>query len=178
MGGGMMGPKKKMARGGPVKRMGGGMMGPKKKTAKMMGGGMMGPKKKTAKMMGGGMMGPKKKMAKGGAMAKAKSRKPSGRINLDDLKRARDAKMPTGRSAAAKRLAGRSKKTASILGGMKQGKGNPAGKDMSLTGRIKALLGSKKPKAKSMDMGPAIKRRKGLGSLAKGIKRKTAGKRK
>ena len=41
MGGGMMGPKKKMARGGPVKKMGGGMMGPKKKTAKMMGGGMM-----------------------------------------------------------------------------------------------------------------------------------------
>ena len=41
------------------------MMGPKKKMAK---GGV-------AKRMGGGMMGPKKKMAKGGAAKLAKSRK-------------------------------------------------------------------------------------------------------
>ena len=164
MGGGMMGPKKKMARGGPVKKMGGGMMG---------------PKKKTAKMMGGGMMGPKKKMAKGGALAKARSRKPSGRINLDDLKRARDSKMPTGRSAAAKRLAGKGKATATMIGKMKQGKGNVAGKEMSLTGRIRALLGSGRVKPKSMDMGPKIKRKaKGLGALGKTARRKAAGKKK
>ena len=149
MGGGMMGPKKKMAKGGVAKRMGGGMMGPKKKTAKMMGGGMMGPKKKTAKMMGGGMMGPKKKMAKGGAVAKARLKKPSGRLTSDDVKRA----MPTGRSAAAKKLAGLSPATATMLGKFKQGKGNPAGKDLSFMGSIRSLL-KKKPKAKSMDMAP------------------------
>jgi len=162
MGGGMMGPKKKMARGGPVKKMGGGMMG---------------PKKKTAKMMGGGMMGPKKKMAKGGALAKA--RKPSGRINLDDLKRARDEKMPTGRSAAAKKLAGKGKATATMIGKMKQGSGNVAGKDMSLTGRIRSLLAKRKPKGKSMDMGPKIKRKgKGIGSMIGKMRRKAAGKKK
>ena len=53
------------------------------------------------KKRGGGMMGPKKKMAKGGAIAKAKLRKPSGRLTSDDVKRA----MPTGRSAAAKKAA-------------------------------------------------------------------------
>jgi len=164
MGGGMMGPKKKMARGGPVKKMGGGMMG---------------PKKKTAKMMGGGMMGPKKKMAKGGSLALARARKPSGRINLDDLKRARDSKMPTGRSAAAKRLAGKGKATATIIGRMKEGKGNPAGKDMSLTGRIRSLLAKRKPKGKSMDMGPKIKRKgKGIGSMIGKMRRKAAGKKK
>ena len=94
------------------------------------------------------------------------------KLKLEDLKKAAAFKTPTGRSAAAKKLAGRDIATATTIGRMKQGKGNPAGKDMSLTGRIKALLGSKKPKAKSMDMGPAIKRRKSLGSLAKGIKRK------
>ena len=121
MGGMMMGPKKKMAKGGSAK----------KKTAKRMGGGMMGPKKKTAGMMGGGMMGPKKKMAKGGSAAKkieetkiglhkleamgmlgklkatfnkARARKPSGRMTVDDIKRA---------SAFVKRrkqLAGKSEK--------------------------------------------------------------------
>jgi len=149
----------------------------KKKAVRRMGGGMMGPKKKTAKMMGGGMMGPKKKMAKGGALAKA--RKPSGRINLDDLKRARDSKMPTGRSAAAKRLAGKGKATATIIGRMKEGKGNPAGKDMSLTGRIRSLLAKRKPKGKSMDMGPKIKRKgKGIGSMIGKMRRKAAGKKK
>ena len=127
--------------------------------------------------MGGGMMGPKKKMAKGGALAKA--RKPSGRINLDDLKRARDSKMPTGRSAAAKRLAGKGKATATIIGRMKEGKGNPAGKDMSLTGRIRSLLAKRKPKGKSMDMGPKIKRKgKGIGSMIGKMRRKAAGKKK
>ena len=168
MGGGMMGPKKKMARGGPVKKMGGGMMG---------------PKKKTAKMMGGGMMGPKKKMAKGGALAKARSRKPSGRLNVDDIKRGLDkmdrAPIPTGRSAAAKRLAGKGKATATIIGRMKEGKGNPAGKDMSLTGRIRSLLAKRKPKGKSMDMGPKIKRKgKGIGSMIGKMRRKAAGKKK
>jgi len=157
--------KQAMKRGGAVKKRGGGMMGPKKKRAggimKKRGGGMM------EKMMGGGMMGPKKKMAKGGAMAKAKSRKPSGRINLDDLKRARDEKMPTGRSAAAKKLAGRGKATATMIGKMKQGSGNVAGKDMSLTGRIRSLLASSKPKRKG-----------GLGALGKAMRRKAAGKKK
>jgi len=132
------------------------------------------------KKRGGGMMGPKKNMAKGGAMAKAKSRKPSGRINLDDLKRARDEKMPTGRSAAAKKLAGRGKATATMIGKMKQGSGNVAGKDMSLTGRIRSLLASSKPKPKSMDMGPKMKSKgKGaIGALGKVMRRKGAGKKK
>ncbi len=116
------------------------------------------------KKRGGGMMGPKKKMAKGGALEKARARKPSGRINLDDLKRAK--KIPTGRSAAAKKLAGKGKATATIIGRMKEGKGNPVGKDMSLTGRIRALLGKRKPKAK------------GLGALGKAARRKAAGKKK
>ena len=132
------------------------------------------------KKRGGGMMGPKKKLAKGGALKKAKARKPSGRINLDDLKRARDAKMPTGRSAAAKKLAGRGKATATMIGKMKQGSGNVAGKDMSLTGRIRSLLASGKVKPKSMDMGPKMKSKGkgGLGALGKVMRRKGAGKKK
>ena len=58
-------------------------------------------KKKAVKKRGGGMMGPKKKLAKGGALKRARDRKPSGRLNVDDVKRA----MPTGRSAAAKKAA-------------------------------------------------------------------------
>jgi len=160
----------------------------KKKAVRRMGGGMMGPKKKMArggpvKKMGGGMMGPKKKMAKGGALAKARSRKPSGRLNVDDIKRGLDkmdrAPIPTGRSAAAKRLAGKGKATATIIGRMKEGKGNPAGKDMSLTGRIRSLLAKRKPKGKSMDMGPKIKRKgKGIGSMIGKMRRKAAGKKK
>ena len=102
------------------------------------------------------------------------------RINLDDLKRARDEKMPTGRSAAAKKLAGKGKATATMIGKMKQGSGNVAGKDMSLTGRIRSLLASGKVKPKSMDMGPKMKSKgkKGLGALGKGIRRKAAGKKK
>jgi hypothetical protein len=166
MGGGMMGPKKKMARGGPVKRMGGGMLGPKKK------------------MAGGGSMGPKKKLAKGGALKKALGRKSSGRINMDDLKRARDAKMPTGRSAAAKKAAmkGVTTRSGTMMAKFKQGKGNPAGKDLSFNSRIMALLkkGRKTPKAKSMDMGPKMKSKgKGaIGALGKVMRRKGAGKKK
>ena len=133
-GGGMMGPKKKMARGGPVKKR------------------------------GGGMMGPKKKMAKGGL---ARKRKPSGRITVDDMKR---AGMSTGRSAAAKKVAMKGVKTkgGTMLAKLKQGKGNPAGKDLSRLGNIKALLGSftgKKPKPKSMDMAPQPKRPKKMPGL-------------
>ena len=133
-----------MKRGGAVKKRGGGMMGPKKKMAK---GGV-------AKRMGGGMMGPKKKMAKGGAIDKALARKPSGRLNKDDIKRA----MPTGRSAAAKKAAMKGTKggaKAALMGSIMKGKGNPAGKDMSIAGKIRGAmgllgrrkaLGGKKPK--------------------------------
>ena len=110
----MLGPKKKMARGGPVKKR------------------------------GGGMMGPKKKMAKGGL---ARKRKPGGRMTVDDIKRA----MPTGRSAAAKKIAmkGAKTKAGTFFGKFKQGKGNPAGKDMSLRGKLRAMTISKlKRKAK------------------------------
>ena len=126
--------KQAMKRGGAVKKRGGGMMGPKKKRAggimKKRGGGMM------EKMMGGGMMGPKKKMAKGGAVDKAKKRKPSGRLTVDDVKRV----IPTGRSAAAKKVAGKSKKAATFMGKFKQGKGNPAGKDLSMKGQLSSFL--------------------------------------
>jgi hypothetical protein len=103
-------------------------------------------KKKAVKKRGGGMMGPKKKLAKGGALKKARdpyavarARKPSGRLNVDDIKRA----MPTGRSAAAKKAAmkgTKSGKKAALMGSIMQGKGNPAGKDMSMMGRIRSVL--------------------------------------
>jgi hypothetical protein len=123
-------------------------------------------KKKAVKRMGGGMMGPKKKMAKGGL---ARKRKPSGRITVDDMKR---AGMSTGRSAAAKKVAMKGVKTkgGTMLAKLKQGKGNPAGKDLSRLGSIKALLGlglgSKKPKPKSMNMAPQPKRPKKMPGLA------------
>ena len=135
MGGGMMGPKKKMARGGAMKKRGGGMM---------------------EKMMGGGMMGPKKKMAKGGiagtmrrALERAKARKPGGRLNVDDIKRALAA--PKGRSAAAKKAAMKGVKTkgSTLMAKLKQGKGNPAGKDMSMRGKLRSMtLAKLKRKAK------------------------------
>jgi len=92
------------------------------------------------KKRGGGMMGPKKKMAKGGAIAKAKLRKPSGRLTSDDVKRA----MPTGRSAAAKKAAMKGTKggaKAALMGSIMKGKGNPAGKDMSVAGKIRGVTG-------------------------------------
>jgi hypothetical protein len=58
------------------------------------------------------------------------------KLKLEDLKKAAAFKTPTGRSAAAKKLAGRDIATATTIGRMKQGKGNPAGKDLSLTGFI------------------------------------------
>jgi hypothetical protein len=108
MGGGMMGPKKKMARGGPVKRM------------------------------GGGMMGPKKKMAKGGATKKVRGKSAIDYLSkLDGLK---PPKKPTGRSAAAKKAAmkGVKAKGSSLISKLRQGKGNPAGKDMSVMGRVRS----------------------------------------
>ena len=121
----------------------------KKKTAMKRGG--------AVKKRGGGMMGPKKKMAKGGPVAKPLARKPSGRLTADDLKQAR-AKMPTGRSAAAKKAAMKGTKgsaKAALMGSIMKGKGNPAGKDMSIAGKIRGAmgllgrrkaLGGKKPK--------------------------------
>jgi len=105
------------------------------------------------KKRGGGMMGPKKKLAKGGTAKKAtraleylKKIKGSlgskGRASLADL-------MPKGRDAAAKKAAGKSKKIATIMGKFKQGKGNPAGKDMSLRGKLRSMtLAKLKRKAK------------------------------
>ena len=98
-------------------------------------------KKKAVKKRGGGMMGPKKKLAKGGALKRARDRKPSGRLNVDDVKRA----MPTGRSAAAKKAAMKGTKggkKAALMGSIIKGKGNPAGKDMSIAGKIRGALGS------------------------------------
>tara|TARA_R100000951_G_scaffold18992_1_gene15724 strand:+ start:252 stop:638 length:387 start_codon:yes stop_codon:yes gene_type:complete len=92
------------------------------------------------KKRGGGMMGPKKKMARGGAVAKARDRKPSGRLNADDIKRA----MPTGRSAAAKKAAMKGTKggkKATLMGSIIKGKGNPAGKDMSIAGKLRSAVG-------------------------------------
>jgi hypothetical protein len=113
---------------------------------------MMGKKKQAmkrggaVKKRGGGMMGPKKKMAKGGsagkgAMQLARARKPSGRLTVDDIKRALAA--PKGRSAAAKKAAMKGVKTkgGTLMGKLKQGKGNPAGKDKSFLGRRATLKG-------------------------------------
>ena len=118
-----------MKRGGAVKKRGGGMMGPKKKMAK---GGV-------AKKRGGGMMGPKKKLAKGGSLKKLLGRKPPGRLK-DDINPSKKA-MPTGRSAAAKKAAMKGVKTKSgaLLASLKQGKGNPAGKDKSFLGKTKEI---------------------------------------
>ena len=106
------------------------------------------------KKRGGGMMGPKKKMAKGGSIAKALARKPSGRLNKDDVKRA----MPTGRSAAAKKAAMKGTKggaKAALMGSIMKGKGNPAGKDMSIAGKIRSAMS-------------LLKRRKALGGRKPG----------
>ena len=96
------------------------MMG-KKKTAKMRGGGMAG-KKKTAKMRGGGMM-PPVGMKKGGKaptagqiMRAARRVKPSGRINVDDLLKARRNLLSAGRRVAA----GGKKRTKTMTPGEKR----------------------------------------------------------
>ena len=121
----MMG-KKKMA----MKR-GGGML------IKKRGGGAMGPKKK---MAGGGMMGPKKKMAKGGGV----------RAALDKLKRRTSTKLD-GRSAAAKKIANKSK-SSKLKSKLMAGKGNPAGKDMSTMAVINRLLAKGLPKKRKGPM--------------------------
>ena len=136
-----------MKRGGsPVKKRGGGML------IKKRGGGAMGPKKK---MAGGGMMGPKKKMAKGGISEFIKRRLP---------------KPMTGRSAAAKKAMGTTKATATARGRFKQGKGNPAGKDMSQKGALMGLLkGLRKKNRKPMS---AAGRKAAVAALAKARKAK------
>ena len=113
----------------------------KKKQAMKRGGAVKKGKKKAVKKRGGGMMGPKKKLAKGGALQKARARKPSGRLNVDDIKRAM-ALMPTGRSAAAKKAAmkGVSTPGKKVMAKVKKGKGNPAGKDLSIKGKLTALM--------------------------------------
>ena len=90
------------------------------------------------KKRGGGMMGPKKKMAKGG--------KVRGKNAMSYLKKMQDSLkgkglgiMPTGRDAAAKKVAGKSKKVATMIGKFKEGKGNPAGKDLSSRGKLRSM---------------------------------------
>ena len=81
---------------------------------------------------------------------------------LGSSKFAKRRKVPkplTGRSAAAKKAAGRSKKGATLIGKFKQGKGNPAGKDMSLKGKLmKSVAKMKKYKAKPLRGGGVAKR--------------------
>jgi len=111
-------------------------MAGKKKSVKKRGGGMM-----MQKMRGGGMMGPKKKMAKGGALKKARARKPSGRLTVADLMNVA-AFPPTGRSAAAIKasMKGVSTPGSKLMTKIRKGKGNPAGKDLSMKGRLTALM--------------------------------------
>ena len=107
---------------------------------------------KVVKKRGGGMMGPKKKMAKGGKVKGSKaldylkkikgSLGSKGRASLADL-------MPKGRDAAAKKAAGKSKRTATLIGKLRQGKGNPAGKDMSLRGKLRSMTVAKLKRAKA-----------------------------
>ena len=90
------------------------------------------------KKRGGGMMGPKKKMAKGGVTKKVRGKSATDYLlKLDGLK---PPKKPTGRSAAAKKAAmkGVKSKGSSLISRLRQGKGNPAGKDMSVMGRVKS----------------------------------------
>jgi hypothetical protein len=120
-------------------------------------------KKKAVKKRGGGMMGPKKKLAKGGALKRARDRKPSGRLNVDDVKRA----MPTGRSAAAKKAAmkGVSTPGSKIMAKIRKGKGNPAGKDLSMKGRLTALMRAAPQTGRlgAKGLKKAIRRRRSLG---------------
>ena len=122
-GGGVKGKKK------AVKKRGGGMM-------KMMGGGAIKPKKKMAMgMMGGGS--PKKKMAGGGS-----AKKKMAKGGLSAFIKRRLPKPMTGRDAAAKKAMGKTKAFATARGRFKQGKGNPAGKDMSRKGALLGLMKS------------------------------------
>ena len=107
---------------------------------------------KVVKKRGGGMMGPKKKMAKGGKVRGSKateylkklqgSLRSKGKTSLGDL-------MPKGRDAAAKKAAGNPKRIATMMGKFKQGKGNPAGKDMSVRGKLRSMTLAKLKRAKA-----------------------------
>ena len=78
---------------------------------------------------------------------------------LGAVKKRKTPKPLTGRSAAAKKAAGRSKKGATLIGKFKQGKGNPAGKDMSLKGKLmKSVAKMKNYKAKPLRGGGVAKR--------------------
>ena len=84
---------------------------------------------------------------------------------LGSSKLAKRRKVPkplTGRSAAAKKAAGRSKKGATMIGKFKQGKGNPAGKDMSLKGKLTAAIKKYKPKGSKTFRGGGVAKR-GMG---------------
>ena len=104
------------------------------------------------KKRGGGMMGPKKKMAKGGKVKGSKaldylkkikgSLEGKSKASLADL-------MPKGRDAAAKKAAGKPKRIATMMGKFRQGKGNPAGKDMSLRGKLRSMTLAKLKRAKA-----------------------------
>ena len=82
---------------------------------------------------------------------------------LGAVKKRKTPKPLTGRSAAAKKAAGRSKKGATLIGKFKQGKGNPAGKDMSLKGKLmKSVAKMKNYKAKPIRGGGLAKRGMGI----------------
>jgi len=99
---------------------------------------------KVVKKRGGGMMGPKKKMAKGGKVRGSKAldylKKVKGNLGSKDGSSLKDL-MPKGRDAAAKKAAMKGVKTKgrTMIAKFKQGKGNPAGKDMSLRGKIRDM---------------------------------------
>jgi hypothetical protein len=106
-------------------------------------------------------MGPKKKMAKGGAVAKPSPRKPSGRVTSDDVKRL----IPTGRSAAARKAAMKGTKggrNAFLMGSIMKGSGNPAGKDMSIAGKLRGALSKmsrQRASTKRQRLGPQGRRK-------------------
>ena len=51
--------------------------------------------------------------------------------------------------AAAKKAAGKPKRLATLMGKFKQGKGNPAGKDMSLRGKLRSMTLAKLKKTRA-----------------------------
>ena len=67
---------------------------------------------------------------------------------LGSVKKRKVPKPLTGRSAAAKKAAGKSKRTATLIGKLRQGKGNPAGKDMSLMGKLRSRTLAKLKRAR------------------------------
>ena len=103
-------------------------------------------------------------MAKGGALKKARARKPSGRLTVADLMNVA-AFPPTGRSAAAIKasMKGVSTPGSKIMAKIKKGKGNPAGKDLSIKGKITALLRAAPATGKLGSKGL----KKGIGRLMK-----------